>query len=162
MKIRAVTPEDHRAIGQIIMPVFRAGETYAIDSKISEADAMAYWTSAEKETFVAEIDGEVLGTYYIRPNQAGGGSHICNCGYMTNAHATGRGIASAMCEHSIEYAKSAGFKGMQYNFVVDKNIGAIRLWKKFGFDVVGRLPEAFHHPSDGYIDALVMYRSILS
>lgn len=142
------------------MPVFRAGDTYTIDSEVSEADAIAYWTSAGKEIFVAEIDGNILGTYYIRPNQAGGGSHVCNCGYMTSSRATGRGIASAMCVHSLEYAKSAGFKGMQYNFVVSTNVGAIRLWKKFDFDIVGRLPKAFLHPSDGYIDALVMFRSL--
>lgn len=160
MNIRLATPEDHNAIQQIIMPVFRTGDTYTIDPKISEADAIAYWTSIEKETFVVEIDGEILGTYYICPNQAGGGSHVCNCGYITSMHAMGRGIASAMCAHSLEHAKSVGFKAMQYNFVVEKNVGAVRLWKKFGFDVVGRLPDAFLHPSDGYIDALIMFRSL--
>lgn len=160
MNVRHATIKDHSAIKQIIMPVFRAGDTYTIDSEVSEADAIAYWTSAEKEIFVAEIDGNILGTYYIRPNQAGGGSHVCNCGYMTSSRATGRGIASAMCVHSLEYAKSAGFKGMQYNFVLSTNVGAIRLWKKFDFDIVGRLPKAFLHPSDGYIDALVMFRSL--
>ncbi|MEM9422256.1 MAG: GNAT family N-acetyltransferase, partial [Pseudomonadota bacterium] len=107
-----------------------------------------------------EADGKVLGTYYIRPNQAGGGQHICNCGYMTSPSATGRGVASAMCAHSIEHAKSQGYLGMQYNFVVSSNDGAVRLWQKFGFEIVGCLPKAFRHPSDGYIDALVMFREI--
>ena len=160
MKIRHANPADYAAISQIIVPVFRKGETYTIDPKISEADAIAYWTGDDKETFVAEVEGEILGTYYIRSNQAGAGSHICNCGYMTHVNATGRGVASAMCTHSLEYAKSVGFRGMQYNFVVSTNVGAIRLWEKFGFETVGRLPKSFNHPSAGYVDALVLFRPL--
>ncbi|MEL6862657.1 MAG: N-acetyltransferase [Pseudomonadota bacterium] len=160
MDIRPATPADHAAIAQIILPVFRASETYTIDPEISEADAIAYWVAPEKMTFVAVEDGEVLGTYYLTANQGGGGRHVCNCGYMTSSKATGRGIASAMCEHSLEMAKSQDFKAMQFNFVVANNTGAIRLWQKFGFETVGRLPRAFHHPSDGFVDALVMYRAL--
>ncbi|MEO0550077.1 MAG: GNAT family N-acetyltransferase [Pseudomonadota bacterium] len=160
MNIRSATPDDHVAILQIIMPVFRAGETYTIDPDISEADALSYWTGADKETFVAVLEGEVLGTYYVKANQAGGGKHVCNCGYMTRQDAGGKGVASSMCTHSLGYAKSAGFKAMQYNFVVSTNRGAIRLWQKFGFEIVGRLPEAFAHPSQGYVDALVMFRQL--
>ena len=160
MKIRRASSDDHAAISRIILPVFRKGETYTIDPKISESDAIEYWTGDDKETFVAEVEGEILGTYYIRSNQAGGGSHICNCGYMTHVNATGRGVASAMCTHSLEYAKSVGFRGMQYNFVVSTNVGAIRLWEKFGFETVGRLPKSFNHPSAGYVDALVLFRPL--
>lgn len=160
MNIRPATPDDHVAILQIIMPVFRAGETYTIDTDISEADALSYWTGADKETFVAVLEGEVLGTYYMKANQAGGGKHVCNCGYMTHQDAGGKGVASSMCTHSLDYAKSVGFKAMQYNFVVSTNRGAIRLWQKFGFEIVGRLPEAFAHPSQGYVDALVMFRQL--
>lgn len=160
MDIRHATVADHSSIANIIMPVFRAGETYTIDPDIREADAIAYWTAPDKTTFVTVIDGEVLGTYYIKANQAGGGRHICNCGYMTHGAATGRGIASAMCEHSLSFAKSRGFKAMQFNFVVSNNLGAIRLWKKFGFQEVGRLPAAFNHPSEGYLDALIMHRAL--
>lgn len=160
MKIRHASPADYAAISQIIVPVFRKGETYTIDPKISGADAIAYWTGDDKETFVAEVEGEILGTYYIRSNQAGAGSHICNCGYMTHMNATGRGVASAMCTHSLEYAKSVGFRGMQYNFVVSTNVGAIRLWEKFGFETVGRLPKSFNHPSAGYVDALILFRPL--
>ncbi|MEL7043184.1 MAG: N-acetyltransferase [Pseudomonadota bacterium] len=160
MEVRQANAADYVAIAKIIIPVFRSGETYTIEPEISEADAIAYWTAPEKTTFVALVDGEVLGTYYIKANQAGGGRHVCNCGYMTSDAATGRGIASAMCEHSLSVAKSLGFKAMQFNFVVSNNLGAIRLWKKFGFETVGRLPAAFHHPSEGYVDALIMYRAL--
>ena len=112
----------------------------------------------DKETFVAEQDGVVLGTYYMRPNQAGGGRHVCNCGYMTDAAAPGRGIARRMCEHSLEYARSRGYRAMQFNFVVSTNERAVRLWQSLGFDIVGRLPTAFQHPTQGYVDAFVMYR----
>lgn len=98
MIIRRAQPSDAAAIWSIIGPVIRAGETYTFDRDMGEAEAIAYWMGGEKETFVAEGEsGELPGTYYIRPNQAGGGRHVANCGYMTSAAATGRGVARAMC-----------------------------------------------------------------
>src|SRR5207253_1017974 len=105
-------------------------------------------------------DGELLGTYYLRPNLAGGGRHVCNCGYMTSAAAEGRGVARAMCAHSLERARERGFRAMQFNCVVSTNERAVRLWESFGFAVVGRLPRAFEHPKRGFVDALVMFRSL--
>jgi L-amino acid N-acyltransferase YncA len=156
--IRAANPSDASAIGAILVPTLREGATYALDKDLSEADAVAYWMGSDKETLVAEEDGVILGTYYIRPNQAGGGRHVCNCGYMTRASATGRGVARWMCEHSLEHARGRGYRAMQFNFVVSTNQRAVKLWQAMGFDVVGRLPLAFLHPTEGYVDALVMYR----
>lgn len=127
---------------------------------MSEADALAYWMGADKETFVIEEDGIILGTYYMRQNQAGGGAHVCNCGYMTRAGATGRGIARRMCEHSIDHARARGYRAMQFNFVVSTNDRAVRLWQSLGFEIVGRLPLAFNHPRRGYVDAFVMFRTL--
>ena len=107
---------------------------------------------------MAEEDGAILGTYYMRPNQAGGGRHVCNCGYMTRASASGRGVARSMCEHSLAYARSRGYRAMQLNFVISTNERAVRLWQSLGFEIVGRLPDAFLHPAHGHVDALVMYR----
>lgn len=160
MQIRPARHSDAPSIWRIIGPIIRAGETYALDPDMSEADALAYWLGDDRETFVAVEDGEVLGTYYIRANQAGGGSHICNCGYMTSAAATGRGVGRSMCEHSLHHARKRGFRGMQFNFVVSTNTRAVALWQSFGFEIVGRLPEAFHHPKCGYVDALVMFRPL--
>lgn len=160
MLIRPATADDTAAIWSIIGPTIRAGETYALDPAMREEDALAYWLGRDRETFVADDGGEILGTYYIRANQAGGGSHVCNCGYMTSSAATGRGIARNMCEHSIEHARTRGFSAMQFNFVVSTNQRAIRLWQSLGFAEVGRLPQAFHHPAQGYVDALVMFRSL--
>ena len=127
---------------------------------MTEADALAYWLGQDRETFVAEEAGEIIGTYYIRANHRGGGKHICNCGYMTSAAATGRGVARTMCQHSLDYARQRGYLGMQFNFVVSSNTRAVSLWQSFSFEIVGRLPQAFHHPTVGYVDALVMFRPL--
>ncbi|OYW46707.1 MAG: GNAT family N-acetyltransferase [Novosphingobium sp. 12-63-9] len=160
MRIRKAEIADAQAIVTIILPTIRDGATYSLDPDLSEADALAYWMGPDKETFVAEDEGEVVGTYYIRPNQGGGGRHVCNCGYMTSSAAVGRGVASRMCEHSLDHARERRFRAMQFNFVVSTNEGAIRLWQRMGFDVVGRLPDAFQHPSRGFVDALVMFQTL--
>lgn len=161
MNIRQAEARDSAAIASIIMPVIRAGETYALDRDMREADALEYWMAPDKETFVAVDDeGVVLGTYYMRANQAGGGAHVCNCGYMTAAATAGRGVARAMCAHSLEHARRRGFRAMQFNFVVSTNERAVRLWQSMGFEIVGRLPGTFVHPSHGLVDALVMHRPL--
>ena len=160
MIVRPATSGDAAAITAIIVPVIRAGATYALDPEMSEADALAYWFAADKETFVAELDGAIVGTYFIHPNQAGGGKHVCNCGYITSAAATGRGVARRMCEHSLDHARARGYRAMQFNFVISTNTRAVRLWESLGFTTVGRLPGAFLHPTDGYVDALVMFQPL--
>jgi len=160
MLIRPARPEDAVSIWSIIGPTIRAGETYTLDPHMSEADALAYWLGPDKETFVAEEDNAIVGTYFMRPNQAGGGAHVCNCGYMTSAAATGRGIARRMCQHSLDHARLRGYRAMQFNFVVNTNERAVRLWESLGFKIVGRLPLAFKHPTRGYVDALVMFQSL--
>jgi len=152
--------EDHSRIWQILEPIIRARETYALPRDMSEAEALSYWTGQDRETFVAKDDRHVVGTYYLRANQLGGGSHVANCGYATAVEATGRGVARQMCEHSLERARARGFKAMQFNFVVSTNERAVKLWQGLGFDNVGRLPLAFLHPRLGYVDALVMYRTL--
>ncbi len=142
------------------MPTIRSGETYALDRDMSEAAALGYWLAVEKETFVAEADGALVGTYYMKANQAGGGGHVCNCGYMTAASATGRGVARAMCAHSLDHARARGYRAMQFNFVVATNTRAVALWRSMGFKIAGRLPQAFRHPAEGYVDALVMFRAL--
>ena len=160
MLIRKAEASDAEATLAIVMPIIRAGATYALDRTMSEADALAYWMGPDKETFVAEDHGEIVGTYYMRPNQAGGGRHVCNCGYMTSPAATGRGIARRMCEHSLEHARERGYRAMQFNFVVSTNTRAVRLWQRMGFAIAGRLPGAFEHPEAGDVDALVMFRTL--
>jgi ribosomal protein S18 acetylase RimI-like enzyme len=158
LTIRAAVANDSDAIWAILEPVIRAGDTYALPQDMEREEALAYWFSNGYEVFVADDDGHVVGTYHLRPNQKGGGSHVANCGYMTAAAASGKGVARAMCTHSLERAKKRGFRAMQFNFVVSTNERAVRLWKSFGFEIVGRLPKVFLHPVVGYTDAYVMYR----
>jgi GNAT superfamily N-acetyltransferase len=160
MHIRPATAQDRPAVWSIVEPVIRAGETYALDRDLSEAAALDYWFGPDRETFVAEADGRVVGTYYLRANQSGGGDHVCNCGFMTDARATGRGIAQAMGLHALDHARARGFRAMQFNFVISCNERAVRLWERLGFTTVGRLPLAFRHPRLGDVDALVMFRTL--
>ena len=160
MQIRLATKYDIPAILEVVAPILRAGDTYAIDSNLSDDDVIAYWMGKEKVTLVAEEDGEIVGTYYIKQNQGGGGSHVCNCGYMTSPKASGRGFARKMCEDSLTRAKEFGYRAMQFNFVIASNAAAVHLWPKLGFEIVGRLPGAFMHPTLGETDALVMYRKL--
>ena len=146
MHIREAAPRDKNAILAIVEPILRAGDTYAIDPNLTRDQIADYWLGADKTTLVAEQDGQILGTYYIRTNQAGGGAHVCNCGYMVAPNARGQGLARKMCEDSLVRAKGLGYRAMQFNSVVATNEGAIRLWERAGFDTVGRLPAAFLHP----------------
>jgi L-amino acid N-acyltransferase YncA len=162
MHIRLASPAaDADSIWAILEPTIRAGETYTLPTDTTRNGAMAYWFACRHEVFLAEENGQVLGTYFLRANQQGGGSHVANCGYITATWATGRGVARAMCAHSLEHARARGFRAMQFNFVVSTNQRAVALWQTFGFEIVGRLPRAFHHPALGFVDAFVMYRSLL-
>ena len=160
ISIRNAEERDRAVIWRIIEPVIRDGCTYTLPSDMTEEEGLRYWCGPTHEVFVAESGGEVLGTYFMKPNQSGGGSHVANCGYMTAQWAERRGVARAMCAHSLEYAKTRGYRAMQFNFVVSANERAVRLWQDFGFQVVGQLPGAFKHPRLGYVDALVMYRNL--
>ncbi len=160
MTIRPATSSDRDAIWAILEPMIRRGETYTLPRDMGREQALDYWFAPEKETFVWEENGAVLGTYFLKANQQGGGAHVANCGYLTAAAEQGRGIAGAMCMHSLEHAKGRGFRAMQFNFVVSTNERAVKLWTSLGFETVGRLPRAFEHPEKGLVDALVMYRHL--
>lgn len=160
MQIRPALKADEAAIWSILEPVIRAGETYALPRDMGRAEALAYWLGPDRETFVAEEEGRILGTYYLRANQPGGGAHVANCGFMTDRASLGRGVARRMGEHALAHARSRGFRAMQFNFVVSSNERAVQLWQSLGFAVVGRLPLAFRHPVRGDVDALVMYRAL--
>ncbi|MCA0941349.1 GNAT family N-acetyltransferase [Salipiger pacificus] len=160
LELRAYAPADSEALWLMLEPVFRAGDTYAIDADISREAAIAYWTGPERHVFVVSDGARLLGTYYIVRNQKGGGSHVCNCGYVTAAEARGRGVARQMLAHSLEIAPQLGFRAMQFNFVVSTNTRAVDTWLRAGFEIVGRLPGAFHHPTQGDVDALVLYKTL--
>lgn len=165
MKIRLAAARDRDAIWEIFHEVVAAGDTYALDANISREDALAYWFAPGTHTFVAEGDAvaarQIHGTYILRPNQSGGGSHVANAGFMVSARARGQGIGRAMAEHCLHEARRLGFLAMQFNYVISTNTAAIRLWQDLGFEIVGTLANAFRHPDKGYVDVYVMYRSLL-
>ena len=160
MEIRRATEADKDGIWAVIEPAIRAGETYALPRDWSREEALAYWFAPDRETFVAEEDGRILGTYFVRANQPGPGAHVANAGYMTHSDAAGRGVASAMARASLDWARERGFRAMQFNYVVSTNARAVRLWQHLGFAIVGTLPGAFEHPTLGYVDVYVMYQPL--
>ena len=164
LTIRAAQASDHDAIWGVMEPVIRAGETYPLPRDWSRSDGLAYWFANDHQVFVAEEDDAsvdpIVGTYFLRANQQGGGSHVANCGYISASGAAGRGVGSAMCAHSLEHARKRGFTAMQFNFVVSANQRAVRLWLQHRFRIVGTLPKAFLHPQAGYCDVYVMYREL--
>jgi L-amino acid N-acyltransferase YncA len=182
MQVRAATAADRDAIWKIFHDVVATGDTYALDPSMSREDALAYWFAPGTHAYVVEGDPvgggvavpekpaasptiirarQVLGTYILRPNQSGGGSHVANAGFMVSACARGQGLGRAMAEHCFSEARRLGFRAMQFNYVISTNTAAIRLWENLGFDIVGTLPGAFRHPEKGYVDVYVMYRSLL-
>lgn len=161
IRIRAAVAADGDAIAAILLPVFRAGETNAIERDVDAAGALAYWCDPAHAAFVAEdAGGALLGTSYLRANQRGGGAHVANAGYVTAEAARGRGVARALTVHSFDAARVRGFTAMQFNIVVSTNTRAVALWQALGFATVGRVPGAFRHPVLGAVDTLVMHRML--
>lgn len=162
MLIREFAPDDWPRVWEMLRDTFARGDTYTFDATLDEAAVRRIWVDAPSATFVAvDEHGALLGTYFIRPNQPGRGSHVANTGYVVAADASRRGVATAMCEHSQEWAIARGFRAMQFNFVVSTNERAVRLWQHLGFGIVGRLPGAFRHASLGFVDAYVMYKEFV-
>ncbi len=159
-EIRRAEDRDRAAIWAILEPIFRAGDTYAVDRDISRAAALEFWLGGHHTAYTCEVEGQVLGTYYICANQQGGGAHVCNCGFSTAPAARGRGLARQMLAHALIAARQAEYRAMQFNFVLETNHGALKIWAENGFETVGRLPKAFYHPTEGMIDALVLYKTL--
>jgi L-amino acid N-acyltransferase YncA len=158
MNIVAMTPELFSQFWPVFSAIIQAEETYAFDPDLNEQQAFALWCTLPAETYVAVEDGIVLGSYYIKANASGPGAHVCNCGYMVENAARGKGVAKALCLHSQQRALALGFKAMQFNAVVSSNTVAVALWQKLGFEVVGRVPKAYRHKQLGLVDTLVMYQ----
>ena len=185
IKIRSATTKDHDAIWNIFHEIISAGDTYSLDPRMSREEALAYWFRADTQTYVAELhrqsvgeavgfprmatpsptggmkDQVTVGTYILRPNQLGPGSHVANAAFMVASDAQGCGVGRAMAEHCLNEARRVGFRAMQFNYVISTNTPAIRLWQELGFEIVGTLPGAFRHPEKGYVDVYVMFRSLL-
>jgi GNAT superfamily N-acetyltransferase len=160
LAIRSAQAEDFEEIWAIFRAVVAAGDTYAYAAETTMAEAHRIWMEPPTVAFVAERSGRIVGTYALRPNQPGLGNHVANCGYMTHPDARGHGIGAALCAHSLQAARERGYTAMQFNYVVASNEGAVRLWQKHGFAIVGRVPGAFRHCTLGPVEVLIMHRPL--
>ncbi len=158
--LRSATGEDRDAVWRVISPAIRAGDVFAIPPEATEAQGLAWWFDSGHEVWVGELAGTVVCSYFLHANQPGPGDHVSNCGYATDPAHRSQGLAALMCTHSLERARDRGFRAMQFNLVIATNTRAVALWHRMGFATVGRIPEAFRHPTEGYVDALVMYQRL--
>jgi L-amino acid N-acyltransferase YncA len=158
IEIREAAEADFEAIWPIIHQVFSQGDSYPFSPDTDKETAYKIWMVTPTATYVAIQEGNIIGTYYLKPNQAELGAHVCNAGYMVSPAARSRGVGRKMCQHSLDEAKRWGFKAMQFNLVVSSNVTAVKLWQDMGFEIVGTLPKAFNHQSLGLVDAYVMYQ----
>ncbi|HEX6126708.1 MAG TPA: GNAT family N-acetyltransferase [Pyrinomonadaceae bacterium] len=158
--IRKATESDKSAIWQIIKAVISGGDTYVFDPSTPEDEMVEYWFAPEKHTYVAEEDGVIVGTFWLKANQPGLGSHVCNAAYMVAPERSGKGIGRKMGEYSLDEARRLGFTAMQFNFVVKSNTAAVRLWQSIGMEIIGEIPDAFDHKQNGMTNAYIMYRKL--
>lgn len=160
LNIRLADGRDKPAVWSIIKPVIAGADTYVFDPESSEDEMLDYWFSAEKHIYVAEIDGDIVATFWLKANQPGLGSHVANAAYMVSPAAHGKGIGREIAEWSLDEARRLGFTAMQFNFVVKSNEFAVRLWQNLGFEIIGEIPDAFQHAKNGLTNALIMYRKL--
>jgi L-amino acid N-acyltransferase YncA len=160
MLIREATADDWPGIWPFYRAIAQAGETYALPRDISEAEGMAQWMQRPPgQTFVAvDEDGSVLGSASVYPNRPAAGAHVASASFMVNPERSGRGTGRALGEHVIGWARDQGYRAMQFNAVVETNVRAVALWRSLGFEVLATVPQAFEHPSDGYVGLHVMHR----
>jgi len=160
MTIREAAATDVEAVWGIFETVVNGGDTYAFAPGTTKDEFLNIWFAPTMKTYVAEANEQIIGSYFMKPNQPGLGAHIANCGYMVHPDVRGKGTGGKMCEHSLKIAKELGYKGMQYNLVVSTNTKAVELWKKLGFRIIGAIPGGFRHIHLGYVDAYIMFREI--
>ncbi len=158
--IRPVEDRDREAVWSMFRDIVKRGDTYAFSPDTSREEGLAIWIDRPHVTYVAEMEGVIVGSYFVKANQPGLGSHVCNAGYMVDASVRGRGIGRLMCSHSLDVARDLGYRAMQYNFVVATNESAMHLWKSLGFHIAGTLDKAFNHRDFGFVDAHIMYRTL--
>lgn len=161
MLIREATEDDWDAIYPFFAEIVSEGRTYAYPEGMSSGEARRYWMSGPPSTTVVAVAGPaVLGSATIGPNRPGRGSHVATASFMVDPAHRGRGVGRAMGEFAIEWAGAQGYRGMQFNAVVETNLAAVRLWRSLGFEIVGTVPEAFRHADDGLVGLHVMYRRL--
>ncbi|MBW4079416.1 MAG: GNAT family N-acetyltransferase [Acidobacteria bacterium] len=160
MEIREAHDEDWPKIYPIFRAVVEEGKTYAFPENLSLEEARPWWMEKSPAVTVVASEGDiVLGSAKMGPNRPGRGSHIATASFMVNPARQGKGVGTALGNYAIEWARVRGYRGMQFNAVVETNEPAVHLWKKLGFEVLTTVPEAFGHPEYGFVGLHVMYRN---
>lgn len=155
--VRKILPEDYDSLWVIIKEVIAGGETYVFHPDSSREKMLAYWLAPDKQVYVVEQEGKMVGTFTIKPNMPDRGSHVANGSYMVSPRHAGKGVGEFMGRYSLEEAKRLGYQAMQFNIVIKSNLPAVKLWQKIGFRIIGEVPNAFQHPKLGPTNAYIMY-----
>jgi L-amino acid N-acyltransferase YncA len=158
--IRAGTAGDWPAIWPFFHAIVADGESYTYPENIGSADAEADWMGHD-QVLVVEDEGRVVASAVLGPNRPGRGAHVANASFLIDPAQSGRGIGRRLGQHVIEQARSAGYRAMQFNAVVETNVAAVRLWRSLGFDIICTVPEAFDSRRHGLVGLHVMHRSLL-
>jgi L-amino acid N-acyltransferase YncA len=158
MEIRPFTETDWPQVWPIVRQIVRAADTFAYDPAMTEAEVRAIWIESPPGlTVVAVEDERILGSAKMGPNRAGPGSHVATASFMVGAEARGRGVGTALCRYALDWARTHGFAGMQFNAVAASNSAAIEIYRRLGFNIVGTVPGAFAHPTLGRVGLHIMY-----
>jgi GNAT superfamily N-acetyltransferase len=156
--IRAATDHDWPRIWPFFEATVRAGETYAYPLDLTLETGRDLWMADPPgATVVLEDGGELLGSARMGPNRPGRGDHIGTASFMVAPEARGRGVGRALGEYVVQWHRDQGYRGIQFNAVVETNTAAVRLWQDLGFAIVGTVPGAFLSKQHGYVGLHVMY-----
>jgi L-amino acid N-acyltransferase YncA len=158
--IRKATLNDLDQVWDIFHAIIQTEDTHVFYANTPKSDLKKHWFAEYMHTYVYEENNQILGTYFIKPNQIDLGNHIANAGYIVHPNAQGKGIGKQLCTHSLSKAKELGFLAMQFNIVVSQNAGAVHLWQKMGFEIIGTIPKAFRIRNVEFVDAFVMYKEL--
>jgi GNAT superfamily N-acetyltransferase len=162
MIIRAAGEQDWPRVWPFFSRIVAAGETYAYPEALTVETARPLWMEEPPgQTVVAVAGDKVLGSAKMGPNRPGRGAHVATASFMVDPAHQGQGVGRALGRYAVEWARAAGYHGMQFNAVVETNTGAVRLWQSLGFEILTTVPEAFDHPQHGLVGLHVMYQRLL-
>lgn len=162
IKISHLPKEDFHRIWHVFQAVLANGRTYALPDTMDLDEAATLWCTGERTAYIAEDEaGQVIGTFYLRANMPGPGSHIANGGIMIAHEMRGKGYGMALAQEMIAKAKASGYRAIQFNNVVETNTASLAIWKQLGFSEIGCVPEAFQHKDKGLVDSFILYKKLV-
>ncbi len=159
--IRPATVDDWPQIWPFFREIVDAGETYAYALDLTSEQARDLWLyEPPGQTVVLVEDDRVLGSATMGPNRPGRGAHVGTASFMVSSDARGRGVGRRLAEYVVQWHREQGFRGIQFNAVVETNTSAVHLWQSLGFEIIGTVPGAFEARSRGPVGLHVMYLAL--